>query len=136
MFRLVRPYILCFVTLSFLSGASLCLADNKSNTAKKDISGIKKKINAIEKKLNKTKAEQNDVADALKKSETAISLANKKIYEIKLKQKENEVKLNTLKKQSISINAQLGKQQKQLSKLLYQQYVQGNQSYAKLILES
>jgi len=136
MFRLVRPYILCFIALSFLSAANLCLADNKSNAAKKNISGIKKKINAIEKKLNKTKAEQNDVADALKQSETAISLANKKIYEIKLKQKENEIKLNTLKKQSISINTQLGKQQKQLSKLLYQQYVQGNQSYAKLILES
>lgn len=136
MFRFVRPYILCFIALSFLSGASSSFADNKTNAAKKDISGIKKKINAIEKKLNKTKAEQNDAADALKKSETAISLANKKIYEIKLKHKENESKLNTLKKQSISINTQLGKQQKKLSKLLYQQYVQGNQSYAKLILES
>jgi septal ring factor EnvC (AmiA/AmiB activator) len=134
--HLVKPLSLCLIALYLIGSANISSADNKADTAKKDISGIKKKINAIEKKLNKTKAEQNDVADALKKSETAISQANKKIYEIKQQQQQNEAKLNALKKQSININEKLGKQQKQLSKLLYQQYVQGNQSYARLILES
>jgi septal ring factor EnvC (AmiA/AmiB activator) len=136
MLHLVKPLSLCLIALYLIGSANISSADNKADTAKKDISGIKKKINAIEKKLNKTKAEQNDVADALKKSETAISQANKKIYEIKQQQQQNEAKLNALKKQSININEKLGKQQKQLSKLLYQQYVQGNQSYARLILES
>jgi murein hydrolase activator len=125
---------LLFCCLFF--GVSISFADSKSEAAKKDISGIKQKIDKIEKKLNQTKAEQIDVADALKKSESAISKANKKLYEIKQAQKQNESKIESLQSQSISINGKIANQQKQLSQLLYQQYVQGNQSYTRLILES
>lgn len=130
---------LCFlwlVTLCLLVGVNSSFADNKTDAAKKDISGIQKKINKIEKKLNKTKEAQHDVADALKKSETAISNANKELHKIKQEQKQNESKLNALKKQSLSLSEKLAQQQKQLSKLLYQQYAQGSQSYTRLILES
>lgn len=119
-----------------LFGQSISFADKKVDAAKEDISGIKEKINTIEKKLNQTKAKQDDVTDALKKSETAISLANKKLYEIKRAQKENESKLNTLKNESQRINEELQKQQEKLGALLNQQYIQGNQSYFRLILES
>ncbi|MDP2193208.1 MAG: peptidoglycan DD-metalloendopeptidase family protein, partial [Alphaproteobacteria bacterium] len=78
----------------------------------------------------------HDVADALKKSEVAISLANKELHHIKQAQKDNETKLNQLKNQSLSISEKLTQQQKRLSELIYQQYAQGNQSYAKLILQS
>ncbi|MEE9330799.1 MAG: peptidoglycan DD-metalloendopeptidase family protein [Methylophilaceae bacterium] len=130
------PYLLCLFTLSLLAGVNTSFANKKTDTAKKDISGIQKKIKRIKKKLNKTKEQQHDVADALKKSETAISIANKELLKIKEEQKQNETKLNQLKKKSLSINEKLGLQQKQLGKLLYQQYAQGNQSYAKLILQS
>lgn len=134
--RLSRQCFFCLAILPLLFGQSVSFADQKTDAAKKDISGIKKKINTIEKKLNQTKAKQDDVTDALKKSETAISATNKKLYEIKQAQKQNELKLSTLKKESQTINEQLEKQQKKLSALLYQQYIHGNQSYTRLILES
>lgn len=131
-----RQFFTGLSILFLIFSQSTCFADQKADAAKKDISGIKEKINTIEKKLNETKAKQDDVADALKKSETAISITNKKLYEIQQAQKENESKLHTLKRESESINAQLDKQKKKLSELLYQQYTQGNQSYIRLILES
>jgi murein hydrolase activator len=134
--RFLTSLLSCLVTLSLLGVVSVSFADNKTEAAKKDISGIQKKINEIKQKLNKSEEEKHDVADALKKSETAISLANKELFKIKQEQKENESKLNQLKEQSLSIGEKLAQQQKQLGKLLYQQYAQGNQSYTKLILQS
>lgn len=124
------------MALFFTFSVNTSFADKKSSTAKKDISGIQKKIKSIKQKLNKTKEEQSDVADALKKSETAISVANKELHKIKGEQAQIESRLTKLKKQSLSVNERLGIQQKQLGKLLYQQYVQGKQSYTKLILQS
>ena len=129
--RLLMP------TLAWLLMASqMSHANDKVGAAKKDISGIQKKINTIEQKINQTKKEQHDVTDALKKSETAISDANKTLHKIRQEQQQNEAKLNQLKKQSLSISGKLAQQQKQLSKLLYQRYTVGNQSYTQLILQS
>jgi len=124
------------IALCLVAGINTSFANNKTDAAKKDMSGIQKKIKDIKKKLSKTKEEQSDVADALKKSETAISKANKQLYQIQAEQKEIKAKLNQLKKQSLSVNEKLGLQQKQLGKLLYQQYAKGSQSYTKLILQS
>lgn len=134
--KLLTSLFSCLVTFSLLTSTTISVADNKTEAAKKDISGIRKKIEEIKQKLNQSEEQQHDVADALKKSETAISLANKELHKIKQAQQENESKLNNLKQQSLSISKKLSQQQKQLSALLYQQYAQGNQSYAKLILQS
>lgn len=136
MVKHLKKLSLCFMVLCFVFSIDTSFAANKSKEAKKDISGIQKKIKSIKQKLNKTKEKQNDVADALKKSETAISIANKELYKIKAEQGQIEVKLNQLKNQSLTINEHLSLQQKQLGKLLYQQYAQGGQSYTKLILQS
>ncbi len=133
---LIAPMFAWLVPLCLLLAAHASFADDNIGAAKKDISGIQKQINSIEQKLNKTKKEQHDVTDALKQSETAISLANKALHQIKEEQKQNEVKLNQLKKQSLTISEKLAQQQKQLSKLLYQRYTAGNQSYTQLILQS
>lgn len=134
--KLLTPYFCWLIALCLLGSINTSFADNKTDSAKKDISGIQKKINKLKKNLSKTKEAKHDVADALKKSETAISTANKELHKIRQEQKKNESKLNSLKKQSLTVSDKLALQQKQLGKLLYQQYAQGNQSYAKLILES
>ncbi|MFW5439077.1 MAG: murein hydrolase activator EnvC family protein [Methylophilaceae bacterium] len=136
MHQYLTRYLLYLMTLYFAFSVNTGFADKKADTAKKDISGIQQKIKQIKQKLNKTKEAQNDVADASKKSETAISVANKELHKIKQEQQQNESKLKQLKKQSLTVNEKLGLQQKQLSKLLYQQYAQGSQSYTKLILQS
>lgn len=133
--RLTIPLV-WLVTLCLLSTMHLSFAADKVDAAKKDISGIQKQINTIKKKLSKTKQQQHDVTDALKESETAISQANKRLHKIKQDQKQNKSKLSNLKKQSLTISEKLSRQQKELSKLLYQRYATGNQSYTRLILQS
>ncbi|MDE0926950.1 MAG: peptidoglycan DD-metalloendopeptidase family protein [Methylophilaceae bacterium] len=124
------------VTLCLLSSIHLSFAADKVDAAKKDISGIQKQINKIKKELSKTKQQQHDVTDALKESETAISQANKTLHKIDRDQKQNKSKLSKLKEQSLTISEKLSRQQKELSKLLYQRYALGNQSYTRLILQS
>jgi septal ring factor EnvC (AmiA/AmiB activator) len=124
------------ITLCLLSTTHWSFAADKIGAAKKDISGIQKQINKIKKKLNKTKKQQHDVTDALKKSETAISHANKTLHKIKQDQKKNKSNLSKLKKQSLTISQKLSSQQEELNKLLYRRYALGNQSYTRLILQS
>jgi murein hydrolase activator len=132
--RLFGSRIAWFAILISLAHSGFA-ADNL-DTTKKDISGIQEKINAITQKLSRATKEQHDATDALKKSETAISFANKTLHKIKEEQKLNEMKLDQLKKQSLSISEELALQQKQLNKLIYQRYTIGPQSYTQLILQS
>ena len=111
-------------------------AAKKIDVAKEDLSDLHEKITALKKELNNNQAAHKDAADALKESETAISSANKKLREINQKQNKNKNALSTLKKQSLTLNEQLGEQQKRLSSLLRQQYMHGNQSYTQLILQN
>lgn len=126
---------LCLVSL-MLCIASPSYANKNVDDAKKDISGIQKQISNIKKKLSKSKAAKNDATDALKASETAISQASKALFNINQQQKEYTQKLNELNRKSLTINKQMASQQKELSGILYQQYAQGSDSYAKLILQS
>lgn len=113
-----------------------CFAAKKIEAAKEDLSDLQEKITELKKELNNNQAAHKDAADALKDSESAISSANKKLREINQKQNKNKNTLNTLKKQSLTLNESLGEQQKRLSSLLRQQYMHGNQSYTQLILQN
>ena len=111
-------------------------AAKKIDVAKEDLSDLHEKIEELKKELEGNQVAHKDASDELKNSETAISSANKKLYDINQKQKQNKNMLNTLKKQSLSINENLSQQQQQLSKLLRQQYMHGGQSYSQLILQN
>ncbi len=125
--------LLCLnVSLFSLNG----FAAKKIEAAKEDLSDIQEKIQALKKELDSNQEAHKDATDALKDSETAISAANLKLHEINQKQNKNKNTLDTLKKQSLSINESLGGQQKRLSSLLKQQYMHGNQSYTQLILQN
>lgn len=126
--------LLCFCTGFIFVGNSF--AAKKIDAAKEDLSDIQEKIQALKKELESNQEARKDATDALKESETAISVANRKLREINQKQNQNKTTLNSLKKQSLSINERLSTQQKQLSGLLYQQYKHGNQSYTQLILQN
>ena len=115
--------------------ASNSLAAKKIDAAKEDLGDIQHKIQQLKEELDNNQAAHKDATDALKDSETAISAANQKLHDINQKQQQNKTTLNSLKKQSININDKLGQQQQQLSDLLRQQYMHGNQSYTQLILQ-
>lgn len=111
-------------------------ANKKIEESKQDLNEVKEKIEALKKELDDSQEAHKDATDALKESETAISAANRKLFEINNKQLLNKKKLNKLESESLSTNQALAAQQQLLSKQLYQQYTQGQQNYAQMILQN
>ena len=126
--------VIAMIGCGLIANTSFAAKDQVS--AKSELSDIQEKIQALKKELDSKQEAHKDAADALKDSETAISAANKKLREINQKQNKNKNTLNSLKKQSLGLNENLSQQQQQLSTLLRQQYMHGNQSYAQLILQN
>jgi septal ring factor EnvC (AmiA/AmiB activator) len=137
MLNLYRAFYILVAAL-MLNGALIgsTFAAKKIDVAKEDLGDLQQKIHALKQELDNKQMAHKDAADALKDSETAISLANKKLFEINQKQQQNKSALVSLKKESLAINEKLVAQQKQLSSLVKQQYVEGNQSYTKLLLQN
>lgn len=121
--------------LAFLSIPTV-LAEKKSEVPKHALSIVQQRLEALKKQLSNSQDAHKDAADALKDSEVAISLANKKLYEINQRQQQNKDILAQLASDSISANQTLSQQQQLLSSQLYQQYIHGKQSYVQVILQS
>ena len=124
------------ITLLNCAFINTSFAAKKIDVAKEDLGDLQQKIQALKKELDNNQAAHKDATDALKDSETAISQANKKLFEINQKQKQNKNTLVSLKKESLGLNEKLAAQQKQLSSLVRQQYTHGSQSYTKLLLQN
>jgi septal ring factor EnvC (AmiA/AmiB activator) len=125
-----------FFTLLLCVFCASSFAAKKIDAAKEDLSDLHEKIDALKKELDSNQEARKDATDELKDSETAISAANKKLRDINQKQKQKQNTLDSLKKQSLTINYSLSEQQKRLGILLRQQYMRGNQSYTQLILQN
>jgi len=116
--------------------APLAMAEKKPEQTKRALSDVHERLESLKKELNSSQEAHKDAADALKESEIAISAANKKLYEINQRQQENKKLLNNLQADSNATNQTLAQHQKLLSGQLYQQYVYGQQSYLRMILQS
>jgi len=114
----------------------LAHAENKPDQTKRTLSDVHERLESLKKDLNSSQEAHKDAADALKESEIAISEANKKLYEINQRQQENKKTLSKLQADSNATNQALAQHQKLLSGQLYQQYVYGQQSYLRMILQS
>ncbi len=113
-----------------------CFAEKKIESAKENLKDVHNKIESLKKELNATQEAHQDASEALKTSETAISLTQKKLHDIELEQATHQNTLKQLKTQSLKVEQQLAQQQKQLNQQVYQQYLHNNQSYTQLILEN
>lgn len=114
----------------------LAFAEKKPEQTKRELNDVHERLESLKKELNSSQEAHKDAADALKESEKAISEANKKLYEINQRQQENKKILDKLQADSASTNQTLAQHQILLSGQLYQQYVYGQQSYLRMILQS
>lgn len=114
----------------------LANAEKKPEQTKRALDDVHERLESLKKELNSSQEAHKDAADALKESEIAISEANKKLYEINQRQQENKKILSKLQADSDATNQALVQHQKLLSGQLYQQYVYGQQSYLRMILQS
>lgn len=111
-------------------------AEKKTEASNQSLSLVQEKLAKLKQALNQSKEAHKDAADELKDSEVAISVANKKLYEINQKQQAHKAMLAKLAAESIATNQALATQQKQLGNQLYQQYLHGRQSYVQMVLQN
>jgi len=101
-----------------------------------ELENLRKRIAAVQQNMDKTSESKNEAADALRESERAISTSNRKLAEIASRQHASEQKIRKLQRQQLKLSTNMAEQQNLLGKLLYQQYLGGNQEYLKLLLNS
>lgn len=135
-FRLLQATACSALMAAALLYSPLALAEKKPEQTKRELSDVHERLESLKKELNSSQEAHKDAADALKESEQAISEANKKLYEINQRQQENKKTLSRLQADSESTQQALAQNQKLLSSQLYQQYVHGQQSYLRMILQS
>jgi septal ring factor EnvC (AmiA/AmiB activator) len=129
--------VACLMALALLFSLSqVAYAEKKSEASPQSLSLVQEKLAKLKQALSQSQEARKDAADALKDSEVAISVANKKLYEINQKQQAHKSMLAKLAAESLATSQALTSQQKQLSTQLYQQYLHGRQSYAQMVLQN
>jgi septal ring factor EnvC (AmiA/AmiB activator) len=122
----IRLALLCF-----------CLSANSAHASKQDeLDNLRKRITSLQHELEKTSESKSEAADALRESERAISDSNRKLAELAQQQHEAGLALKKLQQQRGQIEQDMHGQQAMLGKLLYQQYLGGQEEYLKLLLSN
>ena len=115
----------------------ICLLANNAYASKQDeLDNLRKRITDLQQELEKTTESKSEAADALRKSERAISNSNRKLAELAQQQIEAENTLGQLQQQGHLLEKDMQGQQTLLGKLLYQQYLGGKQEYLKMLLNN
>ncbi len=103
-------------------------------TAEKQRAGVKQRLEAIRKDIARTEDAREDAADELAESEAAISDANRALRELAEEQDATSTRLHDLSTQGARLQETIVNQKKQLSQLLREHYVAGNEDRIKLLL--
>ena len=117
--------------------SSLLLALGTAHaTQQEELENLRKRISAMQRDIEHTSESRDEAADALRESEHAISDSTRQLAALATQKRIADQQLNQLQTQQQQLDRSLAGQQALLGRLLYQQYLGGTQSYAKLILNN
>lgn len=123
-----------FARFLLLVGCGLTLIGNAYANKQEELENLRKRISTMQREMDKTSESKSEASDALRDSERDISNANRKLKELVTQQQGVNQTLSSLQTQQQHLNSRIADQQVLLGKLLYQQYLGGQQEYFKLIL--
>lgn len=103
-------------------------------TAEKQRAGVKQRLEAIKREIARTEDARDDAADELAASEAAISDANRALRDLAEEQDATSTRLYALSNEGERLQQTIVYQKKQLSDLLREHYVAGNEDRIKLLL--
>ena len=95
---------------------------------------LRQKLTALKRNIDKTETAKSSAAEALAKSEAAISEAQRSLRDLAEEQQQTEARLKELSTQQAALKKIVAAQQSQLARLLREQYVAGNEDRIKLLL--
>lgn len=99
-----------------------------------DLKQLRQEIKALQEELEASEETQTDVLDKLRESEQAISEVNRHLRELAQQQRVLETSIKALQGESKQLETDILKAQTALGKVLYQQYLHGEQDYLKILL--
>jgi septal ring factor EnvC (AmiA/AmiB activator) len=134
-----RRLLAAFTAAALLLGAPAHAVQSTDRTRQKlaaesERAELRQKLGILKRDINTTESARSHVADELAQSEKAISNADRALHELKQEQHQTEARLGQLTEQQNRLAAQVAAQHKQLSQLLRDQYVAGNEDRIRLLL--
>lgn len=105
-----------------------------SAAPKPELKELRGRIDALQKELDSKEDAKADATDALKTSERAISDINYRLRDLATQQQAANATLATLAQQKENRQQKIGTEQVLLGRLLYQQYLSGQQDQFKILL--
>ena len=124
-----RTFIAAIALASQLVSANAIAAQNET-----DLAAIRSRIEQLRQQNHAAETNRERAADALQKSERAISDANRAIFELDQQRNETELALSQLHTQSQTAHKAIERQQNELMALIRQQYFSGQSDTAKLLM--
>jgi septal ring factor EnvC (AmiA/AmiB activator) len=106
----------------------------QKRAAESERAELQQKLTALKRDITVTEAARSHAADELAHSEESISDANRALHELLDEQRHTEARFNQLSERQSRLAKAVSAQQAQLSKLLREQYVAGNEDRIKLLL--
>ncbi|MBT9612792.1 MAG: peptidoglycan DD-metalloendopeptidase family protein [Burkholderiales bacterium] len=126
----LRALLFAVTALVFLVPAQAA----KSPPPKKELGEVRERIDRLKREIENAEENKADVLDQLKQSEQSISHINRSLHALGQDQQAANATLTEAQKESNQLRAHIQSQQSVLSKLLYQQYVNGSQDTLRLAL--
>ena len=131
MSRHTHSWLACAAALALLCAPTLAVA---KKPPQKDLSELRQRIDQLKREIDSAEENKADVLDELKQSEQSISQINRGLHELSQERKEVTGTLGDAQQQSKQARGRIQTQQALLSKLLYQQYINGSQDSMRLVL--
>lgn len=135
--RWPRTAVTTLLALAVITAGPTLAASERSRqkqAAEAQRTVLQQKLTALKKAIDSTESAKNQAADALAASERAISDANRSLHDLAEEQSRTEDRLAILTRQLRDLQAQLAARKKELTGLLREQYVAGNEDRIKLLL--
>jgi septal ring factor EnvC (AmiA/AmiB activator) len=95
---------------------------------------LRSRLEALRGDLAKSEGSQAEAADQLRVAESAISDANRRLHQLAGQRSTTEAELASLEAQSQRLDRQIDRQQTDLARLLYRQFVSGDSDALHLLL--
>ena len=106
----------------------------QKQAAEAERAALQQKLTTLKRAITQTESAKDDAADALAESESAISTANRSLYDLAREQKDTAGRIARLQKELAQLTREVDAQKNRLSRLLRQQYMAGNEDRIKLLL--
>lgn len=120
---------------AILLAVSLAGGPVAAQKAEKDeLNELRSQIETLQKGLERSEESKTEAADALRKSERAISKANRKLFELANDRKKINAEVRRLQKESSALKLRTDEERKALGRLIYRQYIAGQPESIRLML--